>query len=110
MEKTGELMEIAKHVLDKKDYDKVNSIKDKNEKTEALKYSIILSLENKYHDLHQKIQEHRKKGKNVFFPETKSQLIPLKIKMLGATFNKQDLIRVMKLFDSVEAEIRCLGS
>ena len=100
------LTKIGKKVVNKKTLKKIKLIKEKRERIEALKYSIILSLEKKHYELEKKINELKKLGKDVFFPLAKSHLAIPKIKMVKATFHKKDLKKVIALFKEIEEELK----
>jgi hypothetical protein len=85
---------------------KIRGIKDKSEQRILYEYSIKASLEMKYAELKDRIQELEKKKKDVFIPLTKVYLLGSKIHLLNTTFHKRDFKIVMNLFNDIEKEMK----
>lgn len=62
-------------------------------------------LNEKYNDVHEKVSEIRKEGKEATVITFKLMMIPLKIKMFLATCGKKDFEKVLKIISEIEKEI-----
>jgi hypothetical protein len=95
---------VAKKILGRK-YSVIKKIKDKNERTEALKYSITSDLKLKKLEIENKIKKMNIDKKIPFFAEHKLLLIEPKIKYFEATMKKKDYDSIIKVLDDINREI-----
>jgi hypothetical protein len=95
---------VAKKILGRK-YSVIKKIKDKNERTEALKYSITSDLKLKKLEIENKINKMNIDKKIPFFAEHKLLLIEPKIKYFEATMKKKDYDSIIKVLDDINREI-----
>jgi hypothetical protein len=99
------LMKIARKEVEKKVYNQLANITDEDEKEDALKHTLINSIENKAYELERKIQYLKNYGKHVFFAEGKFLMLNNKINHFKATFSKEDYEKIEKARNAVKMEI-----
>jgi hypothetical protein len=100
------LMRMAKKCLKKKIYKKIKALKSKEDKIEALKYSIPVALEIHLNELEKKIEEKSRKGKEVFHLSAKCHIIMPKIRMLKINFHEKDFKTLTNLINSIEKGVK----
>jgi CII-binding regulator of phage lambda lysogenization HflD len=105
MEEKRAIKNIAKKLINRKLYNKINSIKKEEEKFEVMKHTIISQLELMYLDIEKKINHFPKKGKDIFIPSMKFHLLKPKIKYFRATLEKKDLNVVLNLIKKINEGI-----
>lgn len=101
-----QLMVMARKILTKQLYKKINSVDDIHEKKEVLKFSIKSNLELKFEDLKNKIKKMEQEGKNTFFISLKMSTFKSKIHLFKATFDDSDFIKAMSFFKEIEKEMK----
>jgi hypothetical protein len=62
-------------------------------------------LNEKYNDIHEKVSEIRKQGKEATVLTFKLMMIPLKIKMFLATCEKKDFEKVLNMIEEIKRDI-----
>ena len=72
---------------------------------ENLKREIEESIKDKYKDMNEKFSELRKSGKDLGVLNFKLMMIPLKIKVFLATYEKKDAENIIKRIEEMESEI-----
>lgn len=70
-----------------------------------LKQRIEDSIKEKYQNLNERFSELRKSGKDLGVLNFKLMMIPLKIKVFLATYNKKDAENLIKRIKEIEQEI-----
>lgn len=101
-----DLLFIAKKIVKKSTIKKINSVEDKKEKIILYDYVIKSTLEFKYVELKEKIDQMEKTGKDVFILKTKLHLLGSKIHFFNATMYKEDFKKIMKSYKEIEKEMK----
>jgi len=101
-----EMRKIANKIVKKTSLKKLRKIHDKEEKLEAIKYLIKTSLDLKYYDLAEKIKKLKQKKRDVFFAETKINLLGVKIKLFNTTLHQKDFKNILALFNDMKKEMK----
>jgi len=104
MEEKRAIKNIAKKLINKKLYNKINNIKKEEDKFEVMKHTIISQLELIYLDIEKKIN-HCPQKKDIFIPSMKFHLLKPKIKYFRATLEKKDLNVVLSLIKQINEGI-----
>jgi len=99
------LKRFAKKIFDSKTLRKFKKIEENKEKLEVIKYLIKSHLDLRCHKLKEKIKKMKKRKKDVFFAEVRTNLLGSKIKLFNATFHKKDFKNVLNLFKGAEREL-----
>jgi hypothetical protein len=73
-----------------------------------IKQEIEESVKEKYHDINDKFSELRKSGKDLGVLNFKLMIVPLKIKILLATYEKKDAENFIKRIEEIEKEINSI--
>jgi len=100
------LKKIGKKLLDKSRLKKIKKIKNKEDKALALRHSIISYLKSKHLELQIDINDLKKKGKDLFFIDSKNELMIHKIKYFSTSFKEEHLNKVLSLFNDIEEELK----
>ncbi|HNZ52136.1 MAG: hypothetical protein BWY36_00026 [Candidatus Diapherotrites archaeon ADurb.Bin253] len=95
---------ISKSFLPKDKYKKIHKIKNKRERLEIIKNSLISELRLKHIELDIKIKNIKDKKKRNFF-DLKSGLISPKIRLLSLDFNEKDFKKINSLILILEKEV-----
>ena len=95
---------ISKPFLPKDKYKKIRKIKNKRERLEIIKNSLISELRLKHIDLDIKIKNIKDKKKRNLF-DLKSSLISPKIRLLSLDFNEKDFKKINSLILILEKEV-----
>lgn len=103
---TRSIMRIAKKELTGEIYKKVDSITDRVERENSLKYILFADLENKCYLLGKKIQYLKQYKKDVFFAEVKYLFLQGKLNHFKSSFGKKDYIKIKKAMDELKEEIK----
>jgi len=82
-----------------------NKINLNGDLDENIKQEIGNSLKDKYHDLNDKFSELRKSGKDLGVLNFKLMIVPLKIKVFLATYEKKDAEKIIQRIEEIENEI-----
>ncbi|HJX50317.1 MAG TPA: hypothetical protein VJ438_02550 [Candidatus Nanoarchaeia archaeon] len=82
-----------------------NKINLNGDLDENIKQEIGNSLKDKYHDLNDKFSELRKSGKDLGVLNFKLMIVPLKIKVFLATYEKKDAEKIIQKIEEIENEI-----
>jgi hypothetical protein len=99
------LKKISKSFIDKKKYNKINKIKDKEEKIIVFQNSLISELRLKHLNLELKLKRLKdKKRKHLI--TLKSNIIPAKIKLLQTGFNEKDFKKIDSLLNKLEEDVK----
>jgi len=69
------------------------------------KQEVEESIKKRYQEIHEKFSELRKKGEDLGVLNFKLMIIPHKINILLATYNKKDAENLVKRFEEIEKEI-----
>ena len=96
---------ISKPFLPKDKYKKIRKIKNKRERLEIIKNSLISELRLKHIDLDIKIKNIKDQKKRNLF-DLKSGLISPKIRLLDIDFNEKDFKKINSLILILEKEIK----
>ena len=100
------LRSIARKIVKKTSLKKLSKVRDKKDKIESIKYLIKSSIDMKYYDLCKELKETKDKKKDVFIAATKINLLSSKIKLFNATFEKEDLDKILELFKNIKKELK----
>ena len=73
-----------------------------------LKKDIEESIKDKYHDINEQFSELRKSGKDLGVLNFKLMIIPLKIRVFLATYEKKDAENLIKRIQEIEKEINSI--
>jgi hypothetical protein len=93
---------ISKKIIDPK---KLNW---KGEYERNIKQGIEETIKEKYKDINYRFSEIRKGGKDLGVLNFKLMMIPLKIKIFIATYEKKDAENVIKRMEEIESEINSI--
>jgi hypothetical protein len=74
-----------------------------------LKEEISNFLNDRYNDVHEKVSELRKKGKDLKVITFKIMQIPLKIKTFLATCERKDFERILQRIGEIEKEVEMIN-
>jgi hypothetical protein len=99
------LMKYAKKILDRRVFKKLKKVGEED-KIGAIHYAIKSKLDHDYEELKQDEIKLKKQKKDVFFAETRLNLLNSKIKLFVATFHKKDFTNMRKMFGQIEKELR----
>jgi predicted transcriptional regulator len=73
-----------------------------------IKQGMEESIKDKYNDMNEKFSELRKSGKDLGVLNFKLMIIPLKIKIFTATYEKKDAENIIKRMEEIENEINSI--
>lgn len=100
----SELKRISKGAMSRESYKKINSLKSKDEKEQALKYSIISYLEKEYHQI---------KNELSLIDSEESKLIslrlntfPSKLKHFKIDYKEEDFYKLKDILNKIKREMK----
>lgn len=93
------LLFISENMIDSKKIELVGDIES------SIKQKIEDSAKDKYQNLNEKFSELRKSGTDLGVLNFKLMMIPLKIKVLLATYDKKDAENLIKRLKEIESEL-----
>jgi|WetSurMetagenome_2_1015567.scaffolds.fasta_scaffold172530_2 hypothetical protein len=73
-----------------------------------VKQEMVDSIKDKYKDMNDISSELRKSGKDLGVLNFKLMMIPLKIKIFTATYEKKDAENIIKRIEEIESEIKSI--
>ncbi len=97
------LMKFARRILDNSSLKKLKKIEGED-RISAIKYAMKARLEREHDYLKKDVKKMEKAGKEVFFLETKLDLLNSKIKLFNAALHKSDFINMANLFKQIQKE------
>ena len=103
--KNPKLKEMAL-ILESKGIMKVKKINSETDAEEIIKQEMKDSLQNKIQDLNETFSELRKRGIDLSIFNFKLVILPLKLKVFLATYEKKDLENILKRIDEIDKEIK----
>lgn len=101
-----ELIKLAKKHVEKKIYSKLKELKEEAEQIEALKYSLVASLEKEHHQLEKKVGYYEKQGRDVFFVKNRVEMAGPKIKHFKASYDRKDLVKAKQMLHKAREEMK----
>lgn len=93
-------------ILESKGIMKVKKINSEADAEEIIKQEMKDSLQNKIQDLNETFSELRKRGIDLSIFNFKLVILPLKLKVFLATYEKKDLENILKRIDEIDKEIK----
>ena len=103
--KNPKLKEMAL-ILESKGVMKVKKINSEADAEEIIKQEMKDSLQNKIQDLNETFSELRKRGIDLSIFNFKLVILPLKLKVFLATYEKKDLENILNRIDEIDKEIK----
>ena len=103
--KNPKLKEMAL-ILESKGIMKVKKINSETDAEEIIKQEMKDSLQNKIQDLNETFSELRKRGIDLSIFNFKLVILPLKLKVFLATYEKKDLENILNRIDEIDKEIK----
>ena len=103
--KNPRLKEMAL-ILESKGVMKVKKINSEADAEEIIKQEMKDSLQNKIQDLNETFSELRKRGIDLSIFNFKLVILPLKLKVFLATYEKKDLENILNRIDEIDKEIK----
>ncbi|MBP6857309.1 hypothetical protein KBC25_02695 [Candidatus Pacearchaeota archaeon] len=103
--KNPRLKEMAL-ILESKGIMKVKKINSETDAEEIIKQEMKDSLQNKIQDLNETFSELRKRGIDLSIFNFKLVILPLKLKVFLATYEKKDLENILNRIDEIDKEIK----
>lgn len=99
----GDLKKISKNFLHKDLHNRIRKVKDKKERDELHRFSIMSNLKLRYSGLEEKIM--KKSGKENSIAKLKLSILKPKIGVFEITRKMKDFNKVVKLIEEIEKEV-----
>lgn len=103
-----EVLKVAKRVVPRTTLKKLHSIIDDEHFEAIAKYALVNPLERECEYYQKQCDRFFLKQKDIFFLHTKLLQTPHAIRAFSHTLSHEDLNKVLRLFESMEKEVRLL--
>jgi len=104
MEEFRRLKKISKEVVSEQDHRKINSLKDSQDKKDALVFLILSGIKLRHLEVEELLRE-SKDHEDFNLLSLKSSLIPSKITFLQENFEEKDFKKIVILLDEIELRL-----
>lgn len=104
MKEFKKLIKISKIMLSKEDYKKIHSLKELDDKKQALKFLILSGIKIRHMELEELLNE-SKDHEDFKFLLLQSSIIPPKITLLQENFEEKDFKKIVALLDELELRL-----